>query len=365
MEASTTSLGKQRLTITPLKPIDQVKPANKIRSIVFCIVRAAVDEQLLEDSLRHLIQNHLPILGARIKSASKGGVLVYELPVPFPDNYPLFHWSSQVVESSFDESKLLPPKEQRTGIIAWDRSLPELELSWTPADWPREHEVNTGDMPLLLVHVTHYTDATVLSTNIPHAVCDQAGYGSILKAWLQVVRGRGRHPSLPTGKPYLHNALAFSLAHLAVCRATPLVDIACENRLALTKVLSPLEMDRCLAVTRETFKRGYQLMPCEAGELLFSVTNWCMAWREVDFTYAIESKSASDEHIAISSSPGSSRSEVSSNSSQATQNRNVGEVAPEPLILGIALDRTQAIQRCELHTILKLLPSRVKLLTIY
>lgn len=39
------------------------------------------------------------------------------------------------------------------------------------------------------MHLTQYEDATVVCTNIPHAIVDQLGFSSFVRAWLQVARG--------------------------------------------------------------------------------------------------------------------------------------------------------------------------------
>lgn len=166
----------------------------RIRSTLFIVIREVLDEQLVKGSLDCLIRRHMPILGARIKSIGKGNSMAYHLPEVFPSDYDLFHWSSTTVESSFNEANLLPSTKTLDRVVAWNHSLSELEAVWTPLQWPRERRADTLDTPLLLVHITRYTDTTVLSINIPHIVCNQAGYASILEAWMQVVRGEQPTP---------------------------------------------------------------------------------------------------------------------------------------------------------------------------
>ena len=186
----------------PLKPIDQRPPVGTFRTLVFFIVRDILDQDLLRRSLDRLIRNHLPVLGAKIKPASKkGGLEEYIYPQPFPEDATLFSWSTSTKESTLDASELFPDVASSKGAVVWGRSIRDLEAAWTPDDWPRGRSDDGPDTPLLLVHVTDYEDATVLTVNIPHAVVDQKGLASMVEAWLLVAQGEEPPPfiELPAG----------------------------------------------------------------------------------------------------------------------------------------------------------------------
>jgi len=59
-----------------------------------------------------------------------------------------------------------------------------------------ERKFDKPDTPLLSVHLTRYTNSTVVAMNLPHAVADQMGFGSLIKAWLLVYRGEQPPPFL-------------------------------------------------------------------------------------------------------------------------------------------------------------------------
>ncbi|KAF9874269.1 MFS monocarboxylate [Colletotrichum karsti] len=395
--------------VIPLEPKDQWKPIDEIRSLVFFVLRHSVNEEKLRSSLDDLIRNHLPILGARVRSAGKGSGLAYHVPAGFPSDKPLFGWSSRSVPTTFAASQLLPSsKTESIEKVTWGKSVVELEEEWTPASWPRSRLDDGPDTPTLLVHLTHYEDDTVVSTNLPHAVVDQMGYASFVRAWLQLATGsqppeflelkpgaldgardlskkqlrqkgtyrlktrderirillgfipelirepaqdesrrllilpetlitklrnkhqetidakygpkharltngdvisalllklghlhrkkpkmftlsaavnaRGRHPALPAGKSYLHNAIVYSVARMPISRDTPVYEIARQNRLAVIEALKPESVDRALAVSREMYHGGIGAHICEPGEFSFSVTNWSSAWHGIDFS---------------------------------------------------------------------------------
>ena len=176
--------------VIPLSFRDQWNPISNIRSLLFLIVREVLDEQLMKDALDKLIREHLPILGARIDASGPDGSLEYHLPHTFPEGYRLFEWSSKVVNKTFAEANVLPPVGKLDKIATFFPSIPEMEAQWTPEAWPRERKDEVPDCAILLVHITHYKDATVVSTNLPHAVADQKGYASLIEAWIEVMKGR-------------------------------------------------------------------------------------------------------------------------------------------------------------------------------
>lgn len=405
--------------IIPLEPIDQWQPIDKIRTFVFLVVHEILDGEAMRAALDRLIRNHLPILGARLE-LSKNKDLVYRLPKTFPPGYPLFQWSTHSVESSLADAQLLPDVSQvHCDILHGPCSIPELEGVWAPSTWPKERKFEGPDMPLLLVHVTRYADATVVALNIPHSVADQIGFGSLITAWMQVVKGetpadflklepgalhglknpsekllrkrdefrvvrkservkavmnhvpdlilhpkevrrllvlpinlveslrdrhshalkakygeetpsltssdiisallaklaylgwktsrvvaisssvncRGRYPALPADKPYLHNAGTYAIFHTPNPDQVPLAELAYKHRLAVIESLRLENIERSLAVSKEIWKRKQSLHIVESDQLSYSSTNWCGAWRNIDFAPAVVSSKDADRCV--------------------------------------------------------------------
>ncbi|KAJ5212374.1 BCL5p [Penicillium cinerascens] len=381
--------------VIPLEPVDQWTPIDKIRTFVFLVVHEILDGEAMRAALDRLIRNHLPILGARL-DVSKNKDLAYRLPKTFPLDYRLFQWSTRTVESSLAKAQLLPDVSQGDcDILHGPCSIPELEGVWTPSTWPTEWKFEGPDMPFLLVHVTKFADATVVALNIPHSVTDQMGVGSLITAWMQVVKGetpaeflqlepgaldglknpseellrkkndfrvmrkserfkallnhvpelilypketlkakygeetppltsgdiitailvklaflgrkssrivaissavncRGRHPALPADKPYLHNAGIYSVFHMPNPDQVPLAELAYKHRLAVIEALRLENIERSLAARKEIFKPRQSHHIVEADQLSYSCTNWCGAWRNIDFAPAVVSKEDAD-----------------------------------------------------------------------
>ncbi|KAH6603244.1 hypothetical protein Trco_008019 [Trichoderma cornu-damae] len=187
-------------TVIPLSPKDQWRPINNIRTLVFVVVRDILDGDFMKASLDKLVRNHIPLLGARIKPSGTDGWLQYHSVSPLPDDYEVFRWSVSSAASTLGEANLVPAQDPERGVAI----LPDvtvLESTWIPADWPVVRSQDKPDTPILLVHLTCYTDATVVAINLPHCVSDQMGYGSVITAWIDVMRGKEPPPfiSLPEG----------------------------------------------------------------------------------------------------------------------------------------------------------------------
>lgn len=179
----------------PLSGKDTWKPIHEIRSLVFFVVRATLDETRLRTSLDTLVRQHYRILGARIRPTGKGKNLEYHLPDAFPeDGYALFSWSSRAVDERLEDGKLLAGHDDPKGVVTFGPSILEVEEAWRPKDWPVERKFEKPDCPIMLVHLTKYTDATVIAASIPHCVVDQMGFGLIIKSWLTLVAGQTPPP---------------------------------------------------------------------------------------------------------------------------------------------------------------------------
>ncbi|KAL1873436.1 hypothetical protein VTK73DRAFT_981 [Phialemonium thermophilum] len=186
---------------------DQVLPVPNIRTRTFFIVRECLDDTALRNALTRLIRDHWRKLGARIFSSGKSGLLEYRLPRTFADSYELFVWSSAEYDHSID--KVLSPLKPRDQGVTFMPSMTEVEGWFCPSSWARHMSETSSDSPMLHVHLSHFSNATVLALNVPHVLGDQLGTANLMKAWLGLVEGREPPPMagydediLPGQKPY-------------------------------------------------------------------------------------------------------------------------------------------------------------------
>lgn len=127
---------------------------------------------------------------------------------------------------------------------------------------------------------------------------------------------RGRHPSLPADRSFLHNALGYSDARLLIGPDTKASEIAYRNRLAVIEATKLESIDRCFAIHEGIFRGGYSPHIGEPGDSTFAVTNWSGAWRNINFVVA------------------------------AAASRIHHDRAP-CIVLGISMERSVSVLRCE------------------
>lgn len=179
------------MEVIPVNPTDQQKPVDNIRTRTFFIVDSRLDESVLRSGLDDLIRNHWRKLGARLFTRpgnNKHGLLEYRLPKTFDDDYQLFEWSATEYDHVIDKSDHLgffndPPAAEK-GVTLLD-SIKDIDKFVRPSTWPfeRKDEPASG-VPLLYVHLSLYTDATVIALGLPHVLADQMGVANIMRAWL-------------------------------------------------------------------------------------------------------------------------------------------------------------------------------------
>lgn len=181
---------------------DQLKPINNLRVRTFFILNDRLDDEILRTALDRLIRDHWRKLGARLVT-KKDGFLEYHLPGTFDEKYRLFDWSTQEYEHSIDKILSLPkatPPEEGVSLLP---PLSGFESQIVPTHWPHSRSREKPDAPLLYIHLSLFTDATIVGTSCPHVVGDQLGLANILRAWLGIIKGETPPPMLGYDKDVL------------------------------------------------------------------------------------------------------------------------------------------------------------------
>lgn len=191
------------MDVFPLHLTDQIVPVPNIRTRTFFIVEECLDGDLLKSSLDKLIRNHWRILGARLIAKKKSGLLEYHLPKVFGPDYELFRWSTTQYDYSIGTtaaSILSPARGQGPQLLP---SMTEVDSWFRPADWPYHLADDASDSPIIYAHISLYKDATVICISIPHAVADQMGLASIMKAWVGLAGGTEPQPLISASEDIL------------------------------------------------------------------------------------------------------------------------------------------------------------------
>ncbi|EEA22102.1 hypothetical protein TMatcc_008472 [Talaromyces marneffei ATCC 18224] len=185
-------MSKDKMEVIHVPPTDQQKPVNNIRTRTIFIVDSRLDEPTLRSGLDDLIRNHWRKLGARLftRPGDKNGLLEYRLPKTFDPDYQLFEWSATEYDHVIDKSTSLkffndpPAAEQGVTLLP---SIKDVDSVVRPSTWPFEiKDEPAGGAPLLYVHLSLYTDATVIALGLPHVLADQMGVANIMRAWFEL-----------------------------------------------------------------------------------------------------------------------------------------------------------------------------------
>jgi hypothetical protein len=179
------------MEVIPVPATDRQKPMRDTRTRTYFIFDTRLEESTLHSGLDNLIRNHWRKLGGRIVSrpGDEDGLLEYHVPETFDgeNKYKLFEWSSTEFDHVIDKSAPLrffhdtPAADRGVTIL---HSLKEVDDLVRPATWPIDRlDEPVGGAPLLFVHLSLFTDATVVALSYPHALSDQLGVANIMRAW--------------------------------------------------------------------------------------------------------------------------------------------------------------------------------------
>ncbi|RSL47243.1 hypothetical protein CEP54_013486 [Fusarium duplospermum] len=407
--------------VPPVTYLDRYpNPVDRLRSRTFFIIPNKLDNEVLKNALDRLIRNYWRKLGARLVLSPATKLLEYHVPSSFDENYALFNWSSTTNGESIwkveELSAFLSPSQN----VSFLPSMDVIDRLFRPSDWPFERKDEPPNAPLLYVHLTIFSDASVLVISCPHVLADQFGVANIVKAWLKVAKGeappdmlgyrddvlppghpifdfidkesrkgmmrargkrdqtavmagivldlvkarkeespvvfiplqlverlrertskalaekdestpdisngdmltaiftkmtrqdrseyalnlsqtvnlRGRVPGLwdDDGDRFIHNALHYATANFKISASTPLHEIALHNRKAINKASERSEIEVGLAALRDVSKRRQVMLICEPFEKLYSVSNWCGAWKGIHFSATEKEPQVKGEH---------------------------------------------------------------------
>jgi hypothetical protein len=197
------------MEVIPISVLDSNSTFRNMRVHTFFILDDRLDETKLRDALTRLIRDHWRKLGARIVT-QKNKRPVYHLPKVFADDYELFRWSADHSDSSIDEAaaEMHLKTAKPEGGVAVLPSLTVCDALFRPQHWPITFDAEP-DAPMLLVHLSIFADATVMTISHAHILGDQLGLANIIKAWLGLLEDKLPPPLvgysediLPGQKPF-------------------------------------------------------------------------------------------------------------------------------------------------------------------
>ncbi|VUC29898.1 unnamed protein product [Clonostachys rosea] len=156
-----------------------------------------LDPEKLHDGLRKLIQHgDWRKLGGRLRKKSDGNVELH-VPKEFTKERPAVQFSAENIDISIDEhstARQFPRATESPSLHPGQEVFQEFSaFSKGPTTLQGYLQ---SDHPALRVHVTTFTDATLVALTWPHAVAGALGLKNILTAWSVSLKDEGNIPAL-------------------------------------------------------------------------------------------------------------------------------------------------------------------------
>ncbi|KAM7208254.1 hypothetical protein V8F20_001534, partial [Naviculisporaceae sp. PSN 640] len=187
--------------IYPLHFLDNLATSRVIVLSETLLFHDVLDPLKLRDGLTDLIANHgdWRKLGGRLRMRASDGNLELHVPKEFDEQRPAIRFTKQAFDSAIGENRIgsqfpRPSLDGRPSVQPGPGTFdPFSALGNGPSTL---EEYLCSDEPILRVHVTSFTDATVVVLLWPHAVAGALGVKNILSAWSRSLRGDGSVPPL-------------------------------------------------------------------------------------------------------------------------------------------------------------------------
>ncbi|KAH9818954.1 transcriptional regulator sdnM-like, partial [Teratosphaeria destructans] len=155
---------------------------------------AVLDVGKLKGALERLVEmDGWRKLGARVREGENGR-LEYHVPEKYTEERPGFNWTQDAHQTSIDEHELASqlPKTptDATRPVLFEAPARFYPLITTPATPKHIDDWLYTDAAPLSIHITSFTDATLVSLNWGHYLWDALGRVSFMHAWIAVLDGR-------------------------------------------------------------------------------------------------------------------------------------------------------------------------------
>ncbi|KAE8153638.1 hypothetical protein BDV25DRAFT_149191 [Aspergillus avenaceus] len=153
------------------------------------------EDVLSKDELRSSLNRLFDIgnwhrLGARLRE-NDNGRLEYHIPAQYDEVRPRFEWTTSDYPMEINEHPLaerFPKATSHPSIASHPQDIKSLCVGPNCPD--RLDDWIYSDRPQLVIHVSSFNDATLLSVTFMHTLMDAMGIASFLKAWSAVLRGK-------------------------------------------------------------------------------------------------------------------------------------------------------------------------------
>ncbi|KAG9259096.1 uncharacterized protein F5Z01DRAFT_24855 [Emericellopsis atlantica] len=184
----------------PIVPTDEIVPVHLFDSttaLQSCILvwlfrfNERLDPDKLHDSLSRVFQREgWRKLGGRYRRRSNDGKLEIHIPKPFTAQRPPVHFTRETFNTRIDEHPLASKLPQATGKVATFQGPRAFNaLAMGPGSPATYDDLIYDDKPQFSLHVTNFTDGTLVGLSHSHMTADLLGLTAVIEAWCQELAG--------------------------------------------------------------------------------------------------------------------------------------------------------------------------------
>ncbi|KAL2760986.1 hypothetical protein ACRALDRAFT_1028057 [Sodiomyces alcalophilus JCM 7366] len=150
-----------------------------------------LDADKLHDSLARLLEmGDWRKLGGRLRLKSDGRLEIH-VPNPFTPDRPAVRFSHVVFDVSIREHPLASQLPEATPDLSFHPASVKFRPFGARADVPATiDDFLYSDEPQLSLHITSFTDATLVALSWPHTMTSALGRRDLVSAWSKVLAGR-------------------------------------------------------------------------------------------------------------------------------------------------------------------------------
>ncbi|KAI8673101.1 hypothetical protein NCS56_00775200 [Fusarium sp. Ph1] len=178
-------------------PVHMLDDTKSLRPIVVAWT-LRFNDVLDADKLHASLSSLLDIcdwrkVGGRLRLKSNGELEIHA-PQPFTSQRPAISFSHKSLSVSIEEHPVAKNLPKATKTPSIHPGPPVFREFAARDDAPQTLEqFVSGDVPMLSLHITSFSDATLVGLSWPHVLMDVMGQQALLRGWTLVLAGRESH----------------------------------------------------------------------------------------------------------------------------------------------------------------------------
>ncbi|CAG5155409.1 uncharacterized protein ALTATR162_LOCUS3648 [Alternaria atra] len=178
--------------VYPVHVLDDTKTFRSILITWTLCFNDVLDADKLESSLAKLLETgDWRKLGGRLRLKADGALEIH-VPRAFTSSRPAFSYTHNTIAAPISANELAGklPKSPNGTITTNPGPTDFNDLATSPSAPTTIEDLLSGDVPQISVHITSFTDATLVGLSWPHTLMDVMGQAAFVQAWSSVLAGR-------------------------------------------------------------------------------------------------------------------------------------------------------------------------------